>query len=62
MGPGRVEVHHHEVASCQLEIGVSFNTMVRKAITVPTLKSLAKVLRSNHGENSSFNSALIYKK
>ncbi len=24
MGPGRVEVHHHEVASCQLEIGVSF--------------------------------------
>ncbi|MEW9149887.1 hypothetical protein AB2762_04340 [Acinetobacter indicus] len=24
MGPGRVEVHHHEVASCQFEIGASF--------------------------------------
>jgi glutamine synthetase len=34
MGPGRVEVHHHEVASCQLEIGVSFNTLVRKADVV----------------------------
>jgi glutamine synthetase len=27
MGPGRVEVQHHEVASCQSEIGVSFNTL-----------------------------------
>lgn len=31
MGEGRVEVHHHEVASCQLEIGVSFNTLVKKS-------------------------------
>ena len=38
MGPGRVEVQHHEVASCQSEIGVSFNTLVRKADEVQVLK------------------------
>jgi glutamine synthetase len=38
MGPGRVEVQHHEVASCQSEIGVSFNTLVRKADEVQQLK------------------------
>ena len=38
MGPGRVEVQHHEVASCQSEIGVTFNTLVRKADEVQVLK------------------------
>jgi glutamine synthetase len=33
-----VEVQHHEVASCQSEIGVSFNTLVRKADEVQVLK------------------------
>jgi len=38
MGPGKIEVQHHEVASCQLEIGVSFNTLVRKADEVQVFK------------------------
>ena len=30
VGEGKLEVHHHEVASCQSEIGVAFNTLVRR--------------------------------
>ncbi len=54
MGPGRVEVQHHEVASCQSEIGVSFNTLVRKADEVQVLKYAVLNVAHQYGKTATF--------
>ncbi len=54
MGPGRLEVHHHEVASCQSEIGVSFNTLVRKADEVQQLKYAVLNVAHQFGKTATF--------
>ena len=54
MGPGRVEVQHHEVASCQSEIGVSFNTLVRKADEVQVLKYAVLNVAHAYGKTATF--------
>jgi glutamine synthetase len=54
MGPGRVEVQHHEVASCQQEIGVSFNTLVRKADEVQVLKYAVHNVAHAYGKTATF--------
>ncbi|WP_434354200.1 type I glutamate--ammonia ligase [Psychrobacter sp. HD31] len=54
MGADRVEVHHHEVASCQSEIGVSFNTMVRKADEVQQLKYVVHNVAHQFGKTATF--------
>ncbi len=54
MGPGRVEVQHHEVASCQSEIGVSFNTLVRKADEVQVLKYAVLNVAHAFGKSATF--------
>ncbi len=54
MGEGRVEVQHHEVASCQSEIGVSFNTLVRKADEVQVLKYAVHNVAHEHGKTATF--------
>ena len=54
MGPDRLEVQHHEVASCQSEIGVSFNTLVKKADEVQILKYAVWNVAHAYGKTATF--------
>ncbi len=54
LGEGKIEVQHHEVASCQSEIGVSFNTLVRKADEVQVTKYAILNVAHAFGKTATF--------